>query len=115
MSPGQQMALAIVCVAALLVIFMLLALVRMWGRRMQKQGCGCGGLDLEALRRQRDIGVISQKEYDIIVSGIAGAGSAATARAVKAGSEKEDPPKPPITDAQGPGAGPDRSGPDGQD
>jgi hypothetical protein len=115
MSPGQQMALAIVCVAALLAIFVLLALVRMWGRRMQKQGGGCGGLDLEALRRQQDTGVISQKEYDIIVGGIAGAGSAATPRAAKAGSEEEDQPKPPITDAAGPGADPDRSGPDGQD
>jgi len=108
------MALAIVCVMALLAIFVMLSLVRMWGQRMQKQGGGCGGLDLKALRRQRDIGVISQKEYDIIVSGMAGAGSAATARAAKGGSEKEDPPKPPITDAQVPGADPDRSGPDGQ-
>jgi len=102
MSPNQIMALAIVCVAALLVVFVLLALVRMWGQRMQKQGGGCAGLDLDALRRMRDTGEISRKEYDIIVGSIAGAGADAAARAARAGSKEENPPKPPIKDAGDP-------------
>lgn len=115
MSPDQIMALALVCVLALLVIFVVLSLVRMWGQRMQKHGGGCGGLDLDALRQQRDTGEISQKEYDIIVGSIAGADAAARAARGGSGSKEENLPKPPITDGEGPGADPDRSGPDGQD
>ena len=114
-SANQLMALVFVCVAALLVIFILLAMVRMWGQRMQNEGGGCGGLDLDALRRQRDTGEISQKEYDRIVGSIAGAGAAAAARPARVSSEEENPPKPPIRDAGEPGPGADRSNSDGQD
>jgi hypothetical protein len=82
-SPDQLMPMAMVCVMALLVIFVLLALVRMWCQQMQKKGGGCGGLDVEALRRQRDSGEITQEEFDRIL------------RPAKAGPE-ENPQQPPI-------------------
>jgi uncharacterized membrane protein len=89
MSPDQVMALAMVCVVALLAIFVLMALVRMWGQRMQAKGSGCGGLDIEAISRQRDAGEITQEEFDRILGGIAGSRQAA---ATPPGSREEEPP-----------------------
>jgi hypothetical protein len=111
-SPDQLMPMAMVCVMALLVIFVLLALVRMWCQRMQKKGGGCGGLDVEALRRQRDSGEITQEEFDRILGGITGDGVAAAMRPAKAGSE-ENLPQPPIKNTGEPGPSPDRSDSDG--
>jgi hypothetical protein len=96
--PENLMALAVICVAALLVIFVLLALVRMWGQRMQKRGGGCGGLDIQALRRQRDVGEITQEEFDTILSGIAGSGPGAALHPAKADSKEDRPPAQPIKD-----------------
>jgi hypothetical protein len=113
MSPDQLMALAMVCVIALLVIFVLLALVRTWGLRMQQQRGGCGGLDIETLRRQRDSGEITRQEFDRIVAGIAGDGAGTAPRPAQADSEGR-PPGLPIKDAGDPAAGPDRSNSDDQ-
>jgi len=113
MSPDQLMALAMVCVVALLAIFVLLALVRMWGQRIQKQGGGCGGLDIEAIRRQRDAGEITQEEFDRILGGIAGSRAGAATPSAKAGSKEEKPPARPIRDTGEPGTDPDRSDSDG--
>ncbi|MCX5677480.1 MAG: SHOCT domain-containing protein [Planctomycetota bacterium] len=89
MSPDQLMALVMVCVVALLAIFVLLAWVRMWGQRVQKQGGGCGSLDIEAVRRQRDAGEITQEEFDRILGGIAGSGADTATRSASAGSQEE--------------------------
>jgi hypothetical protein len=102
MPPGQMMALVIVCVAALLVIFVVLALVRMWGQRMQKKHAPGGGLDVEALRRMRDAGEISPQEFDIILGGIAGSGGGAAAASAKTGSGEEQPPAQPIKNEENP-------------
>jgi len=102
MPPGQLMALVIVCVAALLVIFVILALVKMWGHRMQKKGGPGGGLDVEALRRMRDAGEISPREFDIIVGGTAGKGEGVGAPPAKAGSGEEPPPAQPIKNEENP-------------
>jgi len=101
-SANQMMALVIVCVAALLVIFVVLALVRMWGQRMQKKCAPGGGLDVEALRRMRDAGEISPQEFDIILGGIAGGGGGGAALSAKAGSGKEQPPAQPIKNEENP-------------
>jgi hypothetical protein len=98
-SPDQLMPMAMVCVMALLVIFVLLALVRMWCQQMQKKGGGCGGLDVEALRRQRDAGEITQEEFDRILGGIAGSGAGAAARPARVDSKEDRLPQPPIKEA----------------
>ena len=101
-SANQLMALVIVCVAALLVIFVILALVKMWGQRMQKKGGPCGGLDVEALRRMRDAGEISPQEFDIILGGIAGSRGGVAAASAKTGSGEEQPPAQPIKNEENP-------------
>jgi len=103
-SPDQLMALAVLGLAGVLAVFALLALVRLWSARMQKGGGGCGGLDAEELRRQRDAGEISQEEYDAILRGMAGANS-----------DKDKPPRRTIKYAGDPGPRPERSESDGQD
>ena len=52
-------------------VFVVLALVRLWGWRQQQRGCG--GVDLDRLRRQRDAGEISQDDYDAIRNAVAAA------------------------------------------
>ena len=59
-------------VTVLLAVFVVLALVRLWGLRMQTKSRGCGGLDIEELRRQRDAGRISPEEYDAVRASLAG-------------------------------------------
>jgi hypothetical protein len=106
-SPDPTMPMATICVMALLValtpIFVLLALVKMWGLRMQQKRGGCGGLDVESLRRQRDSGEITQEEFDRILGGITGGGPGAAMRPAKAGSE-ENPPQPPIENTEDQGS-----------
>jgi hypothetical protein len=103
----RLMTLAAICMMAVLAIFAILSLVRIWGQRIQKQGGGCGGLDVEALRRQRDAGEITRQEFDRIVAGIAGDGAGTAARPAHADSEEDRPPRLPIKDAGDPAAGPD--------
>jgi len=54
-------------------VFVLLMLVRLWGWRTQKRGGACGGIDLDALRRQYMAGEISEEEYEAVRRSIVGA------------------------------------------
>ncbi len=58
--------------AGLIVVFLILALVRLWGWKTQQRGGSCGGIDLDDLRRQRMAGDISQEEYEAVRAQIAG-------------------------------------------
>ena len=58
--------------AGLIVVFLILALVRLWGWKTQQRGGSCGGIDLDDLRRQRMAGKISQEEYEAVRAQIAG-------------------------------------------
>jgi hypothetical protein len=53
-------------IVALVAIFAILALVRTWGQKMQRNSVAYGGIDLEDLRRRRDAGEISQAEYETV-------------------------------------------------
>ena len=53
-------------VVALVAIFAILALVRIWSLKMQRKSGAYGGIDLEDLRRRRDAGEISQAEYEAV-------------------------------------------------
>ena len=59
--------------AGLAAVFLVLMLVRLWGWRTQKRGGACGGIDLDALRRQWMAGEIGQDEYEAVRRSIAGA------------------------------------------
>ncbi|KPK47103.1 MAG: hypothetical protein AMK72_08885 [Planctomycetes bacterium SM23_25] len=59
-------------IVALVVLFVLLALVRIWGVKMQTKSGACGGIDLEDLRRRRDAGEISQAEYEAVCASATG-------------------------------------------
>ncbi len=59
-------------VVALVAIFAILALVRIWGLKMQRKSGACGGIGLEDLRRRRDAGEISQAEYEAVLAGLTG-------------------------------------------
>jgi hypothetical protein len=72
LTPNQMMAMALFGLMALVALFALAALVRRWGRRMQKGGGTGGGLDLKELLRQRDAGLIRPEEYEAIAGRLAG-------------------------------------------
>ena len=102
-SPDPTMPICVVALLfALIPIFGLLALVRMWGQRMQKKHAPGGGLDVEALRRMRDAGEISPQEFDIILGGIAGSRGGVAAASAKTGSGEEQPPAQPIKNEENP-------------
>jgi len=57
----------------LVVVFVALALARLWGWRTQQRGGSCGGIDLAHLRGQLRAGEISQAEYEAVRARLAGA------------------------------------------
>jgi len=59
-------------ILALVALFVVLALVRLWGLKMQTKSGACGGIDLEDLRRRRDAGEISQAEYEAVCASATG-------------------------------------------
>ncbi|HUU89824.1 MAG TPA: hypothetical protein VM238_01300 [Phycisphaerae bacterium] len=59
-------------IVALVVLFVILGLVRLWGLKMQTKSGASGGIDIEDLRRRRDAGEISQAEYEAVCASAAG-------------------------------------------
>ncbi len=57
-------------IVALVAIFAILALVRIWGLKMQRKSVARGGIDLEDLRQRRDAGEISQAEYETVCASL---------------------------------------------
>jgi hypothetical protein len=127
----RLMALVIVGLVGVMALFGLLALIRLWGLRMQKGGGPSRGLDMERLRRQRDAGEIAQDEYDAIYASLAGGAAKRPAKpraadeetrpaqdargGGAAGSSEEDqPPRGTIDYGENPGESPERSDSDGQ-
>jgi len=90
--PLREMLTILVWAAAgLIVVFVILALARLWGWRTQQRGGGCGGIDLEHLRGQLHAGDISQEEYEAVRARIAGAASGkAEARPAATDAEPND-------------------------
>jgi hypothetical protein len=74
--------------AGLVLVFLILALVRLWGWRTQQRGGSCGGIDLESLRGQLIAGEISREEYEAVRASIAGADGTKTG-APSAGPDAE--------------------------
>ena len=74
--PTNWMVLVMGGMAGLLVLFALLAHLRSWGMRLQKEGGACGGLDLECLKRQCEAGDIRPDEYEAICARLTTAPSA---------------------------------------
>ena len=62
-------------------LFALLALVRVWGGRMQGRNRASAGMDLEQLKAQLDAGTLSPEEYATIRRRLLGE---------KAGEESQD-------------------------
>ncbi|MFO8014387.1 MAG: hypothetical protein R6X20_13905 [Phycisphaerae bacterium] len=56
----------------LVLVFLVLALVRLWGWKTQRRGGSCGGIDLDDLRAQLIAGEISREEYEAVRAQIAG-------------------------------------------
>ena len=113
--PMHQLMPILVCgIVGLVVIFVLMALVRLWGLRMQTKAGGCGGLDLDELRRQRDAGEISAEEYDAVFGSVAGS-RPARAPAPGGQSRADGPPEGPITDGGRADDAPERTDGNGQD
>lgn len=73
-SPERLLLGAVLGAAAVLAVFALLAIVRVWGLRMQRSGGSCGGLDLEKLKRQHLAGAVSDEEFEAVRQSIAGLG-----------------------------------------
>jgi hypothetical protein len=73
LKPQHMTALVLFGTAALLGVFTVLAVVRLWASRMQKKSGACSGLDLEALRKMRDTGQITQEEYEAVRGTVSGA------------------------------------------
>ena len=71
-SMQQLMPVILVGIAALVVLFVILGLARLWGLKMQTKSGPSGGIDLEDLRRRRDAGEISQAEYEAVCASAAG-------------------------------------------
>lgn len=113
LKPHEITALVFFGTAALIGVFTVLAIVRVWASRLQKKPVGCGGIDIEGLRRMRDAGEITPEEFDA-VCGAAGAPKAAPAkeppRAADAGAAPETPINPPGSG----GEMPERSSRDGE-
>jgi len=57
----------------LVLVFLILALVRLWGWRTQHRGGSCGDIDLASLREQMLAGQISRQEYEAVRARLAGA------------------------------------------
>ncbi|MBE3069063.1 MAG: SHOCT domain-containing protein [Planctomycetes bacterium] len=110
----RLMPILVCCVAGLVVIFVLMALVRLWGLRMQTKAGGCGGLDLDELRRQRDAGEISPEEYDAVYGSVAG-NRPAPASALGKQSRADEAPEGPISGQGGADDAPERKDGHGQD
>ena len=108
LKPHEITALVFFGTAALIAVFTVLAIVRVWASRLQKKPVGCGGLDIASLRRLRDAGEITQEEFDA-VCGAAG-GPNALSRAARSGAAPETP-----IDREDAGGEPERSRPDGQE
>jgi hypothetical protein len=111
--PEQLTAIVLFSTAALVAIFAILGMVRLWGAQMQKRSGACGGLDMAGLKQMRDAGEISQQEYDAVCAQITGKGPApAKGRpaAPRAGPPAEKPIDKPETDNES-----RRSGSDGQE
>jgi len=72
LKPQNTTALILFGTAALLAIFVILALVRLWGSQLQKSTGREGNLDLEALRQMRDTGQITQEEYEAVCGTLGG-------------------------------------------
>ena len=98
MSIEKLLTLMLYGIMALMAVVGLVALVRLWSMRMQKSGGGCGGIDAAKLRRLRDAGEISEKEYQAVLGGMAGARAKPEASGAR--------PEPPINnDERGPPGG----------
>jgi hypothetical protein len=95
LSLEQLMVLGLVALMGVVVLFILLGVVRIWGLRMQKSGGGRGGLDLDHLKRQRDAGQISPAEYDAIRARLAGGAKPSGPRPGRSIDEKGGPPSGP--------------------
>ena len=98
-----MMVLIIGGVGALLAVFVVLAVVRLWGLRVQTKGGAAGGLNIEELRRQRDAGRISPEEYDAVRASLAGGAAGA-----------EPTPERPINHTDADDGDPERNRTDGQ-
>jgi hypothetical protein len=108
LKPHEITALVFFGTAALIAVFTVLAIVRVWASRLQKKPVGCGGLDIAGLRRLRDAGEITQEEFDA-VCGAAG-GPDAPPRPARSGAAPETP-----IDREEAGGEPERSRPNGQE
>jgi len=71
-SMRQLMPVMLFGIVALVVLFVILALVRLWGLKMQTKSGASGAIDLEDLRRRRDAGEISQAEYEAVCASATG-------------------------------------------
>jgi hypothetical protein len=118
MPMSRLMPILVSCIAGLLLLFIAMALVRLWGLRMQAKPGACGGLDVDELRRQRDAGEISQEEFDAVCGSLVGnppdparAGSRDAGRPTRA----EGGPQRPIKETGADHGDPERTGSNGQD
>jgi hypothetical protein len=113
------------CAAGLVLVFLVLALVRLWGWKTQRRGGSCGGIDLDDLRRQLIAGEISHEEYEAVRETIAGVpGKKTEAPPPADAGEPEDEPPADAPDDEPTGEddtdddagddGPERSHPDGE-
>jgi len=93
--------------AGLGLVFLALALVRLWGMRTQKRGGGCGDVDLARLRRQLMAGEITPEEYEAVRRRLAGA------EAGEAGPPSEATGRQSIQADEGPAGTPDGEAPAG--
>jgi len=73
----QWMGFALAGSLIVFAIFVLLALVRVWGLRMQTRAKTTGNLDLERLRAQHDAGQLSPEEYAAVRRQLVGGAGAA--------------------------------------
>ena len=102
-SMRQLMPVMLFGIVALVVLFVILALVRLWGLKMQTKPGASSAIDLEDLRRRRDADEISQAEYEAVRARLTG---------VAAGSEGGR--KTPINQKSTEEGGPERSPVDGE-
>ncbi len=118
MPMSRLMPILVSCVAGLLLVFIVMALVRLWGLRMQAKPGACGGLDVDELRRQRDAGEITHEEFDAVCGSLAGnRPDPAKAGSCDAGGppRTEGGPQRPIKDTGADPGDPERTGSNGQD
>jgi len=113
LKPHEITALVFFGTAALIAVFTVLAIVRVWASRLQKKPGTCGGLDIDGLRRMRGAGEITQEEFDA-VSGTLGDGKAAMPQGPPRPARSDGAPETPI-DPDDAGVRPERSKDDGQE